>query len=289
MRRITRNAVFAFLFVIQGAGCDLILGQIGENPNIPGGDNLPNFSEVSDARARLEAALAGVEQAREALELLGLLPVYECGEPRRTFVGSLVDQLTLEIPCATITSDPVGDTGDVITLSFPQGGCEVLGHTLSGTLSFFYSGGEDRLDLTMDATGLFVDGKNLQVVAGYGTCGDETSIFAAAAGDLQNPPGTSFDFDIEVSKRDGPPIIGGTTLILDGSGEVSNSGGTNSITLTEVEYELGDFLPKSGTITISTSTGHTISATFDLDSPLLGSVTVVIDDHDPVRIPVILP
>src|SRR5688572_9025128 len=56
-------------------------------PDLP---DPPSASQIADARARLQAALAGGSEIRKVLERLGLLPTYTCGEPRSTFVGEAV-------------------------------------------------------------------------------------------------------------------------------------------------------------------------------------------------------
>lgn len=264
------------LAVVAVAG--LLQGCVAESdlPDVPEPD-LPSQTEIEAAKAELSGAVASAEGARAALELLGILPSYECGEPRRTFVGRVVEELTVSWSCATFTTAAVGDQADVVTVTFAAAGCPVTGHTLGGTLVLRYSGGEDRMDLELDARALVVDGALVGALAGYGTCGDETRYWALAEGD-------GYRVDVQIAKRDGIPLIGGTTLLIDGSAQLTDDAGTDSVAFTGVEYEVGDLLPRHGTIVIQTAAGRRIEATFDLDSPIYGSVRLVIDAHDAVTI-----
>src|SRR3712207_410126 len=48
-----------------------------DSPDLP---DLPSSAQISDAKARLQAALAGASEIRKVLERLGVLPTYTCGE-----------------------------------------------------------------------------------------------------------------------------------------------------------------------------------------------------------------
>jgi hypothetical protein len=138
------------------------------------GGSPPTQVEIDEARDRVDVALGAATQARAALELLGILPVYTCGESRRSFVGNAAATLEAQVGCVTAETEALDATTDAVVLSFPQEGCELREHTVSGQTAFKYSGGEDRMDLKADLRGLRVDGDPLQVEVGYGTCGDES-------------------------------------------------------------------------------------------------------------------
>ncbi len=246
----------------------------------------PSREQIDDAKGRVSAAVAAVDLARKALTLLGILPTYECGEPRRTFVGEAVEDVRRDYPCATVSTEAVGET-DAVNIVFPDAGCAVKDFAVKGASAFVYSGGEDRFELHADLRELVVDGTKLQTSAGYGKCSDEQRFFASSAGPVPGRPELSFKFDAAVAKRDGIPIIGGTTLILDGPGEVAGASGTDRITCTNLEYEIGEYLPKSGTLLVETAGGTRIEATFSTTLWRLGEAEIKIDDHDSVTVPII--
>lgn len=246
----------------------------------------PTDEQIEDAKGRVSSAVAAIDLARHALTVLGLLPTYECGEPRRTFVGKAVEGAKRDIACATITTESSGET-DAVKLAFPESGCGVKDLQLSGTGAFVYSGGEDRFELNADLSQLAVGGTKLQTSAGYGACGDEQRYFARSSGSVPRRPELTFSVDLHVGKRDGIPVIGGTTLLLNGPGEIAGPNGADRLTFTSVEYELGEYLPKSGTILIESAGGTRIEATFTTVLWRLGEAEIRIDDHDPVTVPII--
>lgn len=247
----------------------------------------PTKEELEDARVRVDLAVLAAHQARLALELLGLLPVYTCGEPRRTFVGRAAEGVHTEVACVTATAEARDDSTDAVVLSFSEPTCTVRGHTVSGQSAFLYSGGEERMDVTADLNGLWVDGQPLQARVGYGTCGDEKRFWTAASGDLPGRSGTHYSVDARVGLREGVPLFGGSTLVFDGPGEVSGALGTDRVTFTALQYEVGEYLPKEGEALIETARGHRVKVHF---SPLLwrvGKVEVEIDDRAPVTLPIV--
>lgn len=245
----------------------------------------PDQADVDLAKQRVALAAESADQARTALELLGVLPTYDCGEPRGTFVEGASSQVVTENACATASFVP-GTAADTITIVFPAAGCVVRGHTLAGTMVVTYAGGEDLMDVEADARELVVDGHALHTLAGYGTCGDETSYWVISSGTVPGHPETTFTLDGHVAKRDGVPVIGGTTLILDATGTVTDASGTDDLTLISLEYEMGDMLPKNGTIQIL-APPHFYEAVFNTDSPLYGTVRITVDSHDPVTVPIV--
>jgi hypothetical protein len=250
------------------------------------GDQLPTQEEIDAARAKVELGMTAASQARSALELLGILPVYECGEPRKSFVSRVADSVEVQVGCITASSEAVDATTDSVVLAFGQG-CEVREHTVTGQTAFKYSGGEDRMELKADLRQLRVDNEGLQAEVGYGTCGDESRFFALAEGALPGKPDYTYRVDGRVGKRSGLPIIGGTSLVFNGPGEVTGPEGTNRLTFTELLYELGDFAPKEGTALLEEADGGTVKVTFSSTLWRLGEMELVIDDKDPVTVPII--
>ena len=189
------------------------------------GGGPPSQVEIDEARDRVDVALGAATQARAALEMLGILPVYTCGEPRRTFVGKATESLQAQVSCVTATTETLDGNTDAVVLSLPEEGCEVRHHTVTGQTAFKYSGGEDRMEMKADLRGLRVDGDPLQVEVGYGTCGDESRYFALAEGHLPRRPEYAYRVDGRVGMRDGVPVIGGTSLVFNGPGEFSGPAG----------------------------------------------------------------
>lgn len=244
----------------------------------------PSDMQVEEAKAHVKASLAAADRARTALELLGVLPTYTCGEPRRVFVGRVVNDLRAQVACVTVTTEEDGPTADLVRLTFADG-CMVQGHALSGPAVFRYSGGEERLALEADVRELSVDGARLGARAGYGTCGDEKRVWGTASGALQ-PDGT-WSTDTTVGLRAGAPLIGGTTIVLNGTTSVRRPAGTDSVTMTGLEYEPGAYSPKAGTLTVTTADGHTVRVTFTEVLWMLGQAEVQLDDQAPVTVPVV--
>ncbi|HYO55297.1 hypothetical protein [Archangium sp.] len=251
------------------------------------GRELPTKEEIEDARARVDMAVHSAHQTRIALELLGVMPVYTCGEPRRTFVGRAAEGAHVKVACLTATAEAKDDSTDAVVLSFPEDGCSVNGHTVTGQSTFLYHGGEERMDLSADLRWLKVNGHPLQAKVGYGTCGDEKRFWAEAGGDLPGRAGSSYRVDGRVGLRDGVPLFGSTTLVFDGSGEVSGPLGTDRVTFTGLQYEVGEFLPKKGEALIETARGHRVKVDFNEVLWRVGKVDVEIDGKEPVTVPIV--
>ncbi|MHB8874497.1 MAG: hypothetical protein ACYC8T_12485 [Myxococcaceae bacterium] len=246
----------------------------------------PSEQEVEDAKARVQQSLDSAQQARTALELLGILPTYGCGESRAIFIGKAVANLQLRLGCVTVTTEAQTDS-DVAVVSFADAGCKVGEHSVKGKATFRYSGGEDRLDLEADFREVVVNGKPLGAKVGYGTCGDEKRYWAYVEGELPTQPPIGFLVDVRVGKRDGLPIIGSTTLILDGTLELRQTVGTDKVTMTALTYEVGEYGPQEGTLLVETSSGHRIQTTFVPKLWRTGKAEVTIDSHEMVTVPVI--
>ncbi|WP_224241543.1 hypothetical protein [Hyalangium gracile] len=251
------------------------------------GGEPPTQEEIDEAHGRVDLALSVAKQARSALELLGILPVYECGESRRSFVGRATESLQAQVSCVSARTEALDAATDAVVLSFEEGGCEVREHTVTGQTAFKYSGGQDRMDMKADLRGLRVDGDPLQVEVGYGTCGDESRYYALAEGPLPRRPEYSYRVDGRVGKRDGPPLIGSSSLVLDGPGEFTGPSGTNRLTFTGLEYELGEYAPKEGEALLETADGRSVKASFSQTLWRLGKMELTVDDREPVTVPIV--
>lgn len=246
--------------------------------------DVPSKSEIDDAKARVGYSSDAMGRLHAALEMLGIIPVYTCGEPRSAFAGKLPAAFQSGFIGATVTADGTDPALDKFTLAFPPEGGKVRGHKVTGTLLVKASGGEDRFNLELDATQAQFDGTAVQALGGYGTCGDSTNYWADSQGPLAGASGT-YLLKTRVGKKAGLPLIGSTTLLINAIGEYVRGGKKDALTLTSVDYEVGKILPRSGNIRIETSTGHTLSATFSDDTPLAGQVKVKIDSKSAVTIP----
>ena len=237
------------------------------------GDNLPTQEEIDDAKARVERLAASTHQVRGAFELLGLMPVYTCGEPRSSFLTQAVNGLSASVTCATFRVQAVDDVTDSVVVSFPSTGCDVHGLRFTGSAVLEYRGGQDLMEM--------------KAKVGYGTCSDETRLFAEVEGQVPGREGHSFHINSTVGKRAGLPIIGGSSLVFDGPGELTGPNGTDRITLTSLEYEVGNYLPKEGTALVETADGHRLSFAFQPVLWRVGKVEVTVDEKDPVTVPVV--
>jgi hypothetical protein len=281
--------VFGALSLLASAfipGCQFLpLGTDGGNED-PIEINPPTTQEVAEAKSLVLLAMDASQNVHAALDLLGLQPVYECGESRASFVGGLVPQLQAQFGCAQVsTSSQL--SSDTVTISFSQAGCDIGAYTLSGDLVFTYSGGTDRFDMVLDAQGLQVDGAAIQVTGGYSTCGDQESYSITAQGSLPGQAGATYNINASVTIQEGFPIFGSPTLIFDGTGLLTTSEGTHQLSLDSVEYKPGDIVPQSGVLTFVSSSDHTIEAEFITTSALTQVINFSIDGRDLVSIPLI--
>lgn len=229
-------------------------------------------------------ALDATDLVRKAFELLGLAPTYTCGEPEPAFAADVASGIRLRYPCANVSAEAL-TTADAIHLDLASAGCSMYGHTATGSAIFTYSGGTDRFDLAADLRQLQLDGKPLNAQVGYGTCSDETRYWALVEGPLPKHADVNVKLDAHVAKRDGLPIIGETTLIVDGTGSATGPGGTDRVTFTGLQWDIGVNLPKAGIIEVETATGHHVKAEFT-EGKCTSTATVTVDDHAPVTVPV---
>jgi hypothetical protein len=278
-RPLMRSLLLARLLALSAA-CATACAPGSDDPDV---DARPSASQITDAKARLQAALAGAAEIREVLERIGLLPTYTCGEPRGNFVADAVGSMQARYSCATVTLDAGDPARDVITVAFPTGGCELGGALFVGSMIARVSGGDDTFALELDPRDLTIDGNGIAAVGGYGSCGDASRYWASATGTAH---GKMYAIDVEIEERAGVPFLSSTMLAVDGTMTLTDASGTDTVTLDGVQYEVGDLFPTAGTIVVQTASGHRISATFSSSSVLTGNVRVVIDAHEAVTIPI---
>jgi hypothetical protein len=263
------------------AACD----TVGHNGDVL--PNPPSQAQIDDARDLVDSASAVADQGSEVLELLGLWPVYECSEPRTTFVGQVADGFSVDHPCVSVSASS-GSATDSVTVSFPPAGCDVEGLVLSGDATLVYSGGTDRLDLEVDLNALTVDGAALPWTVGYGVCGDEDRVWGVGGGTVPGHEAYTFAVDLTVALQGGFPVFGSDTLLLNGDVELDGTGGQGLYTgtFTALEMDVGDYLPRAGSFRFSHDSGTTVRAVFSRNL-VYGQVTLYINDHDPVTIPLL--
>ncbi|MCK8502386.1 hypothetical protein [Myxococcus fulvus] len=242
---------------------------------------------VQSAKAKVERAAAVGHLTRGALEVLGLMPVYTCGEPRRGFLDYATVDLSQRLACATTTVESLDAVTDGVVVTFSGPDCQVHGLGLSGRVFFRYRGGEDRMEVEADLRQLRVEGVVLPAEVGYGTCGDLTSVWVKAEGDLPGREGHTLRMDAKVTKRPGMPLLGGSSLLLDGTGELRGPDGVDKLTLTTLQYEVGEYLPKEGRAILETADGHHVEASFKPVLWRVGKVELTVDDYSPVTVPIV--
>lgn len=272
-----------FLAALAFAGAFALAACSTDDVTDPVTDNVPTKAEIDDAKARVGLSSDALGRVHAVLEMLGLIPRYECGEPRATFAGKLPDRLRTSFTGSVVSLDATDPASDKVSLAFPASGTTVHGLKLTGNLLVKTSGGTDRFTLELDARNAQVNGRALQALGGYGTCGDSTSYWADSEGPLS--AAARHVLKAQVGKKSGLPVIGKTNLLINAEGKVTSGGKDDGLVLTAVDYEVGKVLPKSGSILITTSSGRRIHATFSDDTPLLNQVKVKVDDKSAVLIP----
>lgn len=252
-----------------------------------GGINYPSDAEIALARERLSTAMVAAERGRAALELLGIFPVYTCGEARSAWIAELAADVEAQYGCVTATPATRGETADAVVLTFDGAGCTVRGHTVSGSAEFLFTSGDDRFEVFADLRALQVDGFALQTKVGYGVCGDETRYWAESAGGVPDNDTHQYALDAQLRQREGMPIFGSTTSIVDGDGSVTGPAGTDTLVVTALEYSHGEKFPRTGQVELTTAGGHRYRATFKEVFWDFGEAEVQIDGKTPVRIPLL--
>lgn len=247
---------------------------------------MPTQAERSEAQKQMNNLDAVMEEARRPLEFLGILPTYQCGSPRGTQVGKAAEALRVRTPCAQVTTESFA-TSDWVTMTFPQGGCSIGDHWISGEVRFTYSGGDDRIEIAGDFQRMFVDGISPRATVEFVGCGDEISVTGTAEGKVPDRSDLGYWASLTVALRQGIPIIGDDELALNGRVEVIQEAGVDKVTIQELLYEIGEYLPKSGQVNVETHEGKKVKGTFKEKLWRLGEVEVEVNDSAPVTVPVI--
>lgn len=245
----------------------------------------PASVAASEELERADDAVTALDRSRQALQWLGILPSYECGEDERFFVGRLVESLNAEAGCVAVADEP-DDAHDRATVSFGEG-CVVRGRRLSGELAIVVSGGDDRKRVELDLSSVAVDGESIPVQVSYGTCGDEDQYAARVSGTLSQSPKRTFALDLTVASQEGVVLIGDNTLVLKGHGELVHPEGADRVSFDSLSYEMGDVLPKDGEVLVETSKEKHVRVRFEEKFWRLGLAEVKVNDDEPVVIPVI--
>jgi hypothetical protein len=144
------------------------------------------------------------------------------------------------------------------------------------------SGGEERLDVAVDLSGLAVDGSSVPLVVSYGECGDARSVRVAGAGTLA--PDVSFAVDVTVTLYAKPWLLGSTTAVVNGLGVLDTPEGADELRFHGVVLEVGAALPQAGTVEFRTADGHAMTARF-VDGWPTHEVKLSIDGGGEVAVP----
>lgn len=229
-------------------------------------------------------AVTAIDHAKAALQWIGILPSYECGEEQRHFAGKLLEAANAEAGCVAV-ADETADSSDRVQVSFGEG-CAIGKKSLSGNLGIVTSGGDDRKRVELDLTQLRIDGEAIPVSVTYGTCGDEDRYSATVSGTLSDSPRRTFRMDLTVANQEGIVLIGDNTLVLRGGGEVEHPDGTDRVSFDGLSYEIGDVLPKDGAVNVQTSRGKHVKVRFEVKFWHLGMAEICVNDDQPITVPI---
>lgn len=254
---------------------------------LTGCGNPPTRSEIEEAQARVRAFMSVGDTMHMTVVLMRLLPDYVCGEPERTVVGRVAEDLRRQFACATVSTRAVNELSDAVEVDFGEAGCDFGGRKLTGPMRFVYSGGDETLAVEGDFTALRIDGTPLQAKGGYSLCDDEHRVWAKANGVLAQASGLKFDLDAQFDAQKGLPIIGDLVLTLNGSGSVFDEEARDRASFRHLKYVVGEYFPEYGSVTVETSGGHRVNARFEPVFWRLGEVELTIDDYDPVTVPLV--
>lgn len=167
-------------------------------------------------------------------------------------------------------------------LHFKPEGCGIEGHQVRGTLALNLGVGKDRIDVTADLRELDIDGKRLPVTVGIGVCGDEKRVWATV--ESVRVGQRTFDLEARVGYRSGLPIIGGKSVVLDGTGSLSDEG---DVAAEGLEYEIGDYAPKAGRLTVNRADGLLFSVKFTNELWKMGKMELTLEGREPFVVPIV--
>jgi len=231
-------------------------------------------AEQERSELQTKDLVKGLQVARTALEIAGVLPSYTCG-PVDDSIGKAIPPLSVPLACMTLSTREGG-----MDLEFEKG-CELATHRLEGTLAFELETGDDRIDVTADLRGLAVDGKTLPVRIGAGVCGDEKRVWATV--EPVAVRNALFALDVRAGYRKGLPIIGSDEVVLDGTGSLSG----DHVAAEELEYEIGAPMPKKGSLTVNRADGTGFTVRFTEVLWKLGKAELTVNGREPVEVYVV--
>jgi hypothetical protein len=221
-----------------------------------------------------------------ALQSIGLLPKYDCGQPEKEQLLSIIPAFEQKLGhCASVTRGPGGDTFDEVDVQFPADGCKVGSATWTGSLAVTYSGGDDHTEVALDLHQLSIDGHPVDGRIGQSTCGDlstyEVDLHTKIPTKDPSQP-VEIVFDGNVTDRPGLPVVGTDFYVIDGKAGVTEQGKDSSLVFSQLFWEPGANLPHSGSLTLNKPNGHTLEFTFDEDDH---KASVSVDGQKAVPLP----
>jgi hypothetical protein len=89
---------------------------------------------------------------------------------------------------------------------------------------------------------------------------------------------------VRVAERPGLPLLGGATMIIDGTAHLIGPEGTDTVSAGGLGFAVGKPLPQEGALLV-TADGHRVVARFSSRLWLLHQAELHIDDLEPVRVP----
>lgn len=251
----------------------VVVSACGRAPDVDADEAARRLAEQQRAELDTKDVVQGLAIARTALEVLGVLPTYTCG-PLNDAIGKAIPPVSIPLSCVTVATREGG-----IDVSFKPGGCQLESHLVEGRLGFDLGVGEDRIEATADLRELVIDGKSLPVTVGLGVCGDEKRVWATV--ESVRVGDRTFSLDARVGYRAGLPIIGGKSLVLDGTGSLS---GDTDVAAEGLEYEIGAPAPKAGSLTVNRADGSGFTVRFTEVLWKLGKAELTINGREPVEV-----
>lgn len=237
-------------------------------------------ADVADATT-VGAALVG------AAEFVGMLPDRHCGESEQEFLLRWRPELDARLgACARLVESPDQTNRDAVQVAFPGEGCTVGGKRWQGAIEVGFSGGDDRTELSVDLTGLRIEGAPVDAKLVRLGCGDVQAYAArihtrVPTSDADQPVDVSFDG--AVSWVPGLPLIGVDQLVVDGPVTLTyGDRKTGKLVFEGLHWEPGKHIPGKGGVRLVRTNGRTTSITFDGHTHL---ASVNIDDRITVPVP----
>jgi hypothetical protein len=233
-----------------------------------GGGAPSTQDEINTARDSVNRSLGSMTTARDAVQLMSLLPTMPCGLPGLGWLRELIPNLNVKLACADV-SLVNDDQGDTLALDFPSA-CNVNGKQLQGRAAFRYVD-QDGIALDLDLSGLNVDGRPIPAHAGYEECKDVDHYYASTAGEIPGDVPVRFLVGLSLMMSDDS----GLQFDVDEGFEVGPH--FERVTATELQFPPDAVVPSQGSLKVHTWDGHVYEAHFAGD----GAGELTIDDHAP--------